>query len=164
MPCSPSTPKSRKTNSTAHWRLDAHFSIHVDLRSFPAARAICVKFPTRHGVPKRYQAAVLAAAAETVRPVTLPTHGNDQGFVRRDLAWSRAEKAIARRAFQSALEQELEALVEQAKRMAQRIEHPSELWKLEEFLTRRGNEIDRKYDYNIRFCRPCSRGYSRNTD
>jgi Photoprotection regulator fluorescence recovery protein len=107
---------------------------------------------------------VLAAAAETVRPVTLPTHGNDQGFVRRDLAWSRAEKAIARRAFQSALEQELEALVEQAKRMAQRIEHPSELWKLEEFLTRRGNEIDRKYDYNIRFCRPCSRGYSRNTD
>jgi hypothetical protein len=35
----------------------------------------------------------------------------------------------------------------EAKEMAARIAEPSELWELEEFLSKRRSEIDRKYDY-----------------
>lgn len=65
----------------------------------------------------------------------------------RNLKWSAAEKAIARKAFDLALRQELEAVVREAKDRAAGIEQPSDLWKLEHFLTQRRNEIDRKYDY-----------------
>jgi hypothetical protein len=77
----------------------------------------------------------------------------DSGGVKRDffgqplVTWSPAEKAIARKAFQSALEHELQALIEQVKQMAEKIKDPSELWTLERFLTRSRNQIDRNYDY-----------------
>jgi hypothetical protein len=61
--------------------------------------------------------------------------------------WSGEEKAVARRAFRHALGQELEAVIREAKNRAARIKEPSELWDLEEFLTQRRQEIDRKYDY-----------------
>jgi hypothetical protein len=65
----------------------------------------------------------------------------------RDLTWSRAEKDVARKAFDLALARELEAVIREAKKRAAKIQEPSELWKLEEYLTRRRREIDRKYDY-----------------
>ncbi len=65
----------------------------------------------------------------------------------RDLKWSPAEKAIARRAFDLALHTELEAVVREAKDRAARIEQPSELWDLERYLTQQRTEIDGKYDY-----------------
>ena len=64
-----------------------------------------------------------------------------------ELKWSHAEKTVARRAFDLALGKELEALLEEAKRRAARIEEPSELWDLESWLTERRREIDRRYDY-----------------
>ena len=64
-----------------------------------------------------------------------------------DLKWSHAEKTVARRAFDLALGQELEALLQEAKGRAARIEEPSELWDLESWLTERRREIDRMYDY-----------------
>ncbi len=65
----------------------------------------------------------------------------------RTLKWSDAEKAIARKAFERALQQDLEAIIRQAKKMAGRIEQPSDLWELERYLTERRKEIDRQYDY-----------------
>ncbi len=65
----------------------------------------------------------------------------------RSLKWSSAEKVIARKAFEYALQQDLGAIIRQAKKMAARIEQPSDLWELERYLTERRKEIDRQYDY-----------------
>jgi len=64
-----------------------------------------------------------------------------------ELKWSHAEKTVARRAFDLALGKQLEALLQEAKGRAARIEEPSELWDLESWLTERRREIDRRYDY-----------------
>lgn len=61
--------------------------------------------------------------------------------------WSKSEKVIARKAFDAALGRELLEVIREAKRMANRIQHSSELWDLEHYLTERRKEIDRKYDY-----------------
>jgi hypothetical protein len=65
----------------------------------------------------------------------------------RNQKWSPAEKAIARKAFDRALHQDLEAIIRQAKKMAGSVEQPSDLWELERYLTERRKEIDRQYDY-----------------
>ena len=69
------------------------------------------------------------------------------GTAMRDLKWSPAEKAIARRAFDQALARELEAVILETKSRAAKIQEPSGLWELERYLTQRRQEIDRKYDY-----------------
>ena len=61
--------------------------------------------------------------------------------------WSRAEKVIARTAFDAALGRELHEVIQQAKKMASQIQRSSDLWDLEHYLTERRKEIDRKYDY-----------------
>ena len=62
-------------------------------------------------------------------------------------AWSRSEKAIARKAFDAALERELQEMIREAKQKAGRIKEPADLWDLEHYLTRCRKEIDRKYDW-----------------
>jgi hypothetical protein len=61
--------------------------------------------------------------------------------------WSKSEKAIARKAFDAALGQELQQVIQEAKRMAREIKQSSDLWDLELHLTQRRKEIDRKYDF-----------------
>jgi Photoprotection regulator fluorescence recovery protein len=63
------------------------------------------------------------------------------------LIWSQTEKAIARKVFESALRQELEAVIRETKEMAAKIKQVSEVWDLEEYLTQRRKEIDLEYDY-----------------
>ena len=75
----------------------------------------------------------------------------------REMKWSPAEKAVARRAFDLALRRELEAVVREAKDRAAKIQEASELWELERWLTQRRQEIDRKYDYRYSVLRPSSR-------
>ena len=65
---------------------------------------------------------------------------------RHDIVWSRSEKAIARRAFDAVLSRELQEVMREAKLMASRIKEASDPWDLEQYLTRRRKEIDRKYD------------------
>ena len=65
----------------------------------------------------------------------------------RERKWSAAEKAIARKAFERALQQDLEAVIREAKKMAEKIEQPSDMWELERYLTQRRKEIDCQYDY-----------------
>ncbi len=69
------------------------------------------------------------------------------GFDIRDLKWSPAEKAIARKAFEQALSREFEAVIRKTKEMAAKIEQPSDLWDLESYLGKRRREIDQQYDY-----------------
>ena len=64
-----------------------------------------------------------------------------------ELIWSRSEKAAARTALESALNRELREVIDQAKQMARQISEASDLWDLEQYLTQRRKEIDRKYDY-----------------
>jgi hypothetical protein len=63
------------------------------------------------------------------------------------LQWSDAEKKIARRVFEKALQQELDDVVHKVKEMARDIKEPTDLWKLEDYLTRRRKAIDSTYDY-----------------
>jgi hypothetical protein len=65
----------------------------------------------------------------------------------RNLKWSSTEKAIARKAFERALQQELTTAIQSAKQMAAKIRQAAELWELERYLTQRRKEIDRKYEY-----------------
>jgi Photoprotection regulator fluorescence recovery protein len=65
----------------------------------------------------------------------------------RDLHWSPAEKLVARKAFDAALQRELDAVVREAKAKAARIRQPSELWELERYLTERRKEIDEGFDF-----------------
>jgi hypothetical protein len=62
-------------------------------------------------------------------------------------AWSKSEKAIAHKAFDAALERELQEVIQEAKQKAGQIKEPADLWDLEHYLTERRKEIDRKYDY-----------------
>ncbi len=65
----------------------------------------------------------------------------------RDMKWSGSEKSIGRRVFQDALKRELDGVIEEAKRRMEKVTQPGQLWDLEEFLTRRRNEIDAQFDF-----------------
>jgi hypothetical protein len=65
----------------------------------------------------------------------------------RDLKWTPAEKTIARKVYESALREELEAVVRETKQMAAKIKQVGDVWDLEHHLTQRRLEIDREYDY-----------------
>jgi len=61
--------------------------------------------------------------------------------------WLKSEKAIARTAFDAALNRELQDVMETTKQMASQVKEPADVWELEHYLTERRKEIDRKYDY-----------------
>ena len=65
----------------------------------------------------------------------------------RQLKWSSTERAIARRCFDRALRQELDAAIQSTKAMAAKIRQPSELWDLEYRLTQLRKTIDSRYEY-----------------
>ena len=73
----------------------------------------------------------------------IPSAGTKMG----DLKWSPAEKVIARKAFNLALGRELQSVILEAKCKAAKLQEPSGLWELEQYLTQRRREIDRIYDY-----------------
>jgi triphosphoribosyl-dephospho-CoA synthetase len=64
-----------------------------------------------------------------------------------EMRWSKSERAIARKALDRALNQELQEVIQRAKRMAAEVKQPSDLWELEHHLTQRRKEINRKYEY-----------------
>jgi hypothetical protein len=65
----------------------------------------------------------------------------------RELKWSHAEKKIAQRAFQNALQRELDGVSSEARKRMGNLKEPSDLWDLEAFLTRRRNEINTEFDF-----------------
>lgn len=76
-----------------------------------------------------------------------PSEIRDSYAAMRHMHWSPAEKAIARKAFESALKREFEALIRETRQRAAAITQSDDVWDLEDHLTRRRKEIDRVYDY-----------------
>ncbi len=79
--------------------------------------------------------------------MTSPSATQDHYPYQNEPIWSRSEKAIARRAFDAALQRELHEVIQEAKEMANQIKEPADLWDLEHYLTERRKEINRKYEY-----------------
>ena len=79
-------------------------------------------------------------------PIPFPARQTTDS-IQGQLTWSQSERAIARKAFDRALNQELQEVIQQAKKMAAGVKEPSELWELESYLTRRRKEINYKYEY-----------------
>ncbi len=61
--------------------------------------------------------------------------------------WSKQEKETARRAFSVAYERECIAIAINIRKMADRINDPSDLWKIHDHLIEKRKEMDQKYDY-----------------
>ncbi|HXU38504.1 MAG TPA: hypothetical protein VN937_19260 [Blastocatellia bacterium] len=64
-----------------------------------------------------------------------------------DETWTKSEKAVARRAFDAALDREYTALTDEVRRRANSIAEPHHIWALHDFLTRTRKDLDQKYDY-----------------
>jgi cupin superfamily acireductone dioxygenase involved in methionine salvage len=79
--------------------------------------------------------------------MTSPSAPQDSYPYQNEPIWSRSEKIIARTAFDAALGRELHEVIQEAKKMASQIQQSSDLWDLEQYLTQRRKEIDRKYEY-----------------
>ena len=64
-----------------------------------------------------------------------------------DEKWSKAEKTIARRAFEVAYERECENLAGRLKDKAGGIKEPRDLWLVHDFLSEQLKRIEEKYDF-----------------
>jgi hypothetical protein len=64
-----------------------------------------------------------------------------------NVRWTAAEKKVARRAFDNALERHLTAIIGEAKRMMASVAAPSELWQVEAYLTESRKTVDRIYQF-----------------
>ena len=65
----------------------------------------------------------------------------------REMKWLPTEKVNGRTAFDLALGRELQSLIFEAKSKAAKIQEPSDLWELEQYLMQRRQEIERTFDY-----------------
>ncbi len=63
------------------------------------------------------------------------------------MQWSKAEKLVARRAFDTAYRRECEAVAARVREMIGSMEEPDDLWAIHGYLSRRRRAVDRKYDY-----------------
>jgi hypothetical protein len=61
--------------------------------------------------------------------------------------WSKQEKAVARRAFETAYEKECGEIINKIQEMAKKASDPDEIWQLHDFLNTKRREIDDKYDF-----------------
>ena len=61
--------------------------------------------------------------------------------------WSAAEKKIARRVFEAAVDRELQALLAEFKAKATSIQDPTSIWPIRDWLDRRQREIDSEFDF-----------------
>jgi Photoprotection regulator fluorescence recovery protein len=65
----------------------------------------------------------------------------------RELLWSATQKKAARAAFDLALARELKSIRQHADAMLRESEDDRVVWSLRDYLSERGREIDRKYDF-----------------
>jgi hypothetical protein len=62
-----------------------------------------------------------------------------------DFNWSKAEKKIAKEAFDKAYQRESEKIIKEIKNY--KLEKPEDIWSLSEILNKREKEVDQIYDY-----------------
>lgn len=65
----------------------------------------------------------------------------------RDLDWTPAEKAIARKLFEGALRAELEETRREVEKRLAKIKQAEDMWRVEEYMSLRRREIDFRYDF-----------------
>ena len=66
---------------------------------------------------------------------------------RNNVRWTAAEKKVARKAFENALERHLSAITAEAKRMMANVADPSDLWQVEAYLTESRKTVNRMYQF-----------------
>lgn len=67
---------------------------------------------------------------------SLPNSGSQsESFYNHDIKWSAGEKAVARKAFEQALQREFESVINETRQRAAKIKEPSDMWDLENYLT-----------------------------
>lgn len=64
-----------------------------------------------------------------------------------NVRWTAAEKKVARRAFDQALERHLSSITAEAKRMMANVVEPGDLWQVESYLTESRKAVDRIYQF-----------------
>jgi hypothetical protein len=64
-----------------------------------------------------------------------------------ELTWSATQKKAARAAFDLALARELKSIRQHAEAMLRNGEDDRIVWRLRDYLSEKGREIDQKYDY-----------------
>lgn len=62
-------------------------------------------------------------------------------------SWSKTEKKIARKAFDTAYLREIKQIEEEVKKRVESFKEKNDVWDLHDYLTERRRDIDRKYDY-----------------
>jgi hypothetical protein len=86
-----------------------------------------------------------------------------------DLIWSKSEKVIARRAFDTAYKRECDAILGRLKGMVAVAKEPDDIWQIHNFLTEQRDAIDEKYRYRYSilifvFARLLNEGWLKLTD
>jgi hypothetical protein len=64
-----------------------------------------------------------------------------------DEAWAPTEKKVARVAFDKAFERQCTAITQEARRMLETTNAPSDIFRVQEYLTEQRRIVDRLYDY-----------------
>jgi Photoprotection regulator fluorescence recovery protein len=66
---------------------------------------------------------------------------------KRDETWAPAEKKLARIAFDKAFERQCTAITQEVRRMLETTTAPSDIFRVQEYLTDQRKMVDRLYDY-----------------
>jgi hypothetical protein len=64
-----------------------------------------------------------------------------------DIKWSKAEKKIARKAFDLAYDRECTDLIKKIQSKAEKLSVPEDIWNLHDFMTKEIRNIGKTYDY-----------------
>ena len=72
---------------------------------------------------------------------------NSVPFAGNQLRWSDAEKKVARRAFERALQRQCATILRNVRSMAAKAASPPELWDIHDYLSQRRRQVDAVYDY-----------------
>jgi hypothetical protein len=83
--------------------------------------------------------------------------------------WSPEEKKIARAAFEKAYKKEMSEIKNELENRIKKIDELQKVWSIHDFLNKRRNEVDKKYDYRYSvlisvFVRLLSEGYIEEKD
>ena len=70
-----------------------------------------------------------------------------ESFKHFEETWTAAEKKTARRAFDKAFERHCATIAKEARRMLDNATAPSDIWRVEEYLSEHRKTVDRIYDY-----------------
>jgi hypothetical protein len=86
-----------------------------------------------------------------------------------ELNWSKNEKVIARRAFDTAYKRECDAILGRLKGMVAVAKEPDDIWQIHDYLTEQRETMDEKYDYRysiltLIFARFLSEGWLKKSD